>query len=144
MKQINIVFPHQLFEESPLFDNKEPFYLVEEYLFFKHYPFHKQKIAFHRTSMKRYAAFLSKEKTIEVVYIEATERICDIRLLIPELKRRGVEHINYIEPSDNWLNKRITAGCLKNEISNFNKRIEEMDSGIESNINKEDKKPPHY
>jgi len=117
MKQINIVFPHQLFEKSPLFDNKEPFYLVEEYLFFKHYPFHKQKIAFHRTTMKRYAAFLSKEKNTEVVYIEATESICDVRLLIPELKRQGVEHINYIEPADNWLSKRITAGCLKNEIS---------------------------
>ena len=117
MKQINLVFPHQLFEESPLFDSEGPIYLVEEHLFFKHYPFHKQKIAFHRTSMKRYAAFLSKEKNIEVVYIEATESICDIRLLIPELKRRGVEHINYIEPADNWLNKRITAGCLKNDIS---------------------------
>lgn len=117
MKQINLVFPHQLFEESPLFDNKERFYLLEEYLFFKHYPFHKQKIAFHRTSMKRYAAFLSKEKNIEVVYVEATESICDVRLLIPELKRQGVEHINYIEPADNWLNKRITAGCLKNDIS---------------------------
>ena len=117
MKQINLVFPHQLFEESPLFDSEGPIYLVEEHLFFKHYPFHKQKIAFHRTSMKRYAAFLSKEKNIEVVYIEATESICDIRLLIPELKRRGVEHINYIEPADNWLNKRITAACLKNDIS---------------------------
>ena len=117
MKQINLIFPHQLFEESPLFDSEGPIYLVEEYLFFKHYPFHKQKIAFHRTSMKRYAAFLSKEKNIEVVYIEATESICDIRLLIPELKRRGVEHINYIEPADNWLNKRITAACLKNDIS---------------------------
>ena len=117
MKQINLVFPHQLFEESPLFDSEGPIYLVEEHLFFKHYPFHKQKIAFHRTSMKRYAAFLSKEKNIEIVYIEATESICDIRLLIPELKRRGVEHINYIEPADNWLNKRITAGCLKNDIS---------------------------
>ena len=117
MKQINLIFPHQLFEESPLFDSEGPIYLVEEHLFFKHYPFHKQKIAFHRTSMKRYAAFLSKEKNIEVVYIEATESICDIRLLIPELKRRGVEHINYIEPADNWLNKRITAACLKNDIS---------------------------
>ena len=33
---------------------------------------------------------------------------------------------------------------LKKEISNFNKRIEELDSGIESSVNKEDKKPPHY
>ena len=117
MKQINLIFPHQIFEKSTLFNVEGPIYLVEEHLFFKHYPFHKQKIAFHRTSMKRYADFLSKEKKIEVVYIEATESICDIRLLIPELKRRGVEHINYIEPADNWLNKRITAACLKNDIS---------------------------
>ena len=33
---------------------------------------------------------------------------------------------------------------LKKEILNFNKRIEELDSGIESSINKEDTKPPHY
>jgi len=33
---------------------------------------------------------------------------------------------------------------LKKEISNFNKRIEELDNGIESSINKQDSKPPHY
>ena len=40
------------------------------------------------------------------------------------------------------LEEQITF--LQQEISNFNKRIEELDSGIESSINKEDKKPPHY
>ena len=33
---------------------------------------------------------------------------------------------------------------LKNEIKNLNKRIEDMDGEIVSNIDKEDKKPPHY
>ncbi|MFT5102613.1 MAG: deoxyribodipyrimidine photolyase-related protein, partial [Candidatus Latescibacterota bacterium] len=116
MKSINLVFPHQLFQGSPLFEIKAPFYLVEEYLFFKQYPFHKQKIAFHRATMKRYADFLRKDKNLEVHYIEATEDISDIRLLIPELKCQGVECINYIDPTDNWLQKRLDNSFHKSEI----------------------------
>ena len=33
---------------------------------------------------------------------------------------------------------------LKQEILNFNKRINELDSGAESNVIKDDQKPPHY
>lgn len=117
MKQVNLIFPHQLFQESPLFEVNAPMYVVEEYLFFKQYPFHKQKIAFHRATMKRYADFLLKEKRYEVNYVEAIEGLSDIRQLIPELKRQGVEHINYIDPTDNWLQKRINKGCLENNIS---------------------------
>ncbi|MFT4661245.1 MAG: deoxyribodipyrimidine photolyase-related protein [Patiriisocius sp.] len=117
MKQINIVFPHQLFEESPLFAFDAPFYIIEEYLFFKQYPFHKQKIAFHRATMKRYADYLMKDRSIEVHYIEAIDTMSDIRLLIPELKRNGIEHINYIEPTDNWLQKRLYESLHKSGIT---------------------------
>ena len=111
MKQIHLIFPHQLFKESPLFDTDAPMYLVEEYLFFKQYPFHKQKIAFHRATMKRYADFLTKEKNREVTYVESIQKISDIRELLPALKKQGISHINYIDPTDNWLNKRIQEGC---------------------------------
>ncbi len=115
MKEIHLVFPHQLFQSSPLFETKEPLYLVEEYLFFKQYPFHKQKIAFHRATMKFYEAFL-KSEGYEVIYIEANQAISDIRKLIPELKERGIEHINYIDPIDYWLQKRLEATCEDNGI----------------------------
>jgi len=62
MKTINLIFPHQLFENSPIFKVDAPVYLVEEFLFFKQYSFHKQKIAIHRATMKQYADFLTKEK----------------------------------------------------------------------------------
>ena len=117
MKNINVIFPHQLFEESPLFKTKTTVYLIEEYLFFKQYPFHKQKIAFHRATMKSYADFMQKDRNIEVHYIESNEEISDIRLFILELKRQGVEHISYIEPTDNWLQSRIEKSCLKSNIS---------------------------
>ena len=117
MKSINLIFPHQLFKESPLFEIDATVYLVEEYLFFKQYPFHKQKIAFHRATMKRYADFLRKDKNLQVFYIDTTKDISDIRQLIPVLKRQGIKHINYLDPTDNWLQKRIEKGCLENDIS---------------------------
>jgi len=117
MKQINIVFPHQLFRKSPIFETDAPVYLLEEYLFFKQYPFHKQKIAFHRATMKRYADFLQKDKNMEVCYVESTQDISDIRLFIPELKSKGIEHINYIDPTDNWLQKRLDNGFHESGMS---------------------------
>lgn len=117
MKSINIIFPHQLFEDSPLFRNSNAFYIVEEFLFFRQYAFHKQKIAFHRASMKSYASYLKEEKNYEIHYIDATKDISDIRLLIPELKKQGFDHINYIDPTDNWLQKRLDEGLKENTIS---------------------------
>jgi deoxyribodipyrimidine photolyase-related protein len=115
MKAINLIFPHQLFEHSPLLENRLPIYLIEEFLFFKQYKFHKQKIAFHRSTMKQYEVFLSS-KNIEIEYIGATQNISDIRELIPYLKSKGIAKINYIEPVDNWLQKRIERSCSDNSI----------------------------
>ena len=115
MKAINLIFPNQLFEHSQLLENGFPIFLVEELLFFKHYNFHKQKIAFHRATMKHYEAFLIS-KNIEVDYIESSKDISDIRELIPYLKSLGITNISYIDPVDNWLQKRIAKGCLDNSI----------------------------
>ena len=115
MKAINLIFPNQLFEYSQLLENGFPIFLVEELLFFKHYNFHKQKIAFHRATMKHYEAFLIS-KNIEVDYIESSKDISDIRELIPYLKSLGITNITYIDPVDNWLQKRIAKGCLDNSI----------------------------
>ena len=117
MNQINLVLPNQLFKNSPLFNNNFPCYLVEEYLFFKQYPFHKQKIAFHRSTMKKYADFLIKEMNIDVHYIESIDSLSDIRLLLPKLKKNGVKHINYIDPVDSWIQKRLNHVCNDQKIS---------------------------
>lgn len=117
MQEARLIFPHQLFEASPLLVTKGPIYLVEEYLFFKQYPFHKQKIAFHRASMQCYADVLRKYEHLILHYIEATNELSDIRKLIPELKRKGITHINYIDPTDYWLHKRIQESCTVQEIS---------------------------
>ena len=103
-----LLFPHQLFKDTPILNLNCDVYLVEEFLFFSHYKFHKQKIAFHRTSMKAYADFL-KDKGLSVNYIEATSETSDVRELIPELIHKGLETLHIIDPSDNWLEKHIKS-----------------------------------
>ncbi|WP_339877421.1 cryptochrome/photolyase family protein [uncultured Algoriphagus sp.] len=105
-KAINLIFPNQLFAESPLLENGHEVYLIEEFLFFKQYAVHQQKIAFHRASMKAYQQHLEK-LDIKVNYIESGDKHSDIRNFGKVLKEEKVETINCIDPVDEWLEKRI-------------------------------------
>jgi len=105
-KSAHIIYPHQLFKTSEVLKVKATVYLVEEFLFFSQYKFHKQKIAFHRASMKAYEAYL-KEQNHEVYYIDAQQTIHDTRNLLPYLEKQGFSRIHVIDPTDNWLEKHI-------------------------------------
>ncbi len=107
-----LVFPHQLFEVNPLFSEEGTFYIIEEYLFFNQYQFHKQKIVYHRTTLKTYADFLQSKKK-KIVYVDAQDPLSDIRVLIQHLNKKGYSAIAYIDTSDNWLEKRIQHTCSK-------------------------------
>ncbi len=131
-KKIGIIFPHQLFEQNILFSTCETIYLVEEWLYFKQYNFHKSKIAFHRASMKFYVAFL-QSKNIKVVYIESIDVLSDIRKLIPFLKSNGANEFEYVDTTDYWLEKRIQDTCAtqniipnKNSTPQFLNTVEEI------------------
>ncbi|GAB5400548.1 MAG: cryptochrome/photolyase family protein [Aureisphaera sp.] len=103
---ITILFPHQLFENHPSVEQGVPVFLVEESLFFRQYKFHKQKILFHRATMKAYADYLDRIGH-KVNYISSIEDTSDIRNLIPHLISLGAKKLNIIDPTDNWLEKRI-------------------------------------
>ena len=107
-KIINIVFPNQLYEDSAFINNGHPIYLIEEFLFFKQYNFHKQKIAFHRASMKSYESYL-QSKNKKVIYIESDNNLADIRQFILHACNKNVSKINFYDVVDNWLNKRINS-----------------------------------
>ena len=131
-KKIGIIFPHQLFEQNILFSKCETIYLVEEWLYFKQYNFHKSKIAFHRASMKFYEAYL-QSKNIKVVYIESIDVLSDIRKLIPFLKSNCVNEIEYIYTTDYLLEKRIKDTCTtqiiipnKNSTPQFLNTVEDI------------------
>ena len=86
MSAVSVIFPHQLFEVNPVFKKNRPIYLVEEPLFFTQYKFHKQKLVFHRASMKAYQMFL-EGNGYEVTYIDANEKMADVRNSLANLKK---------------------------------------------------------
>ena len=106
LEEVNLIFPNQLFEKSPLFDKNVKTFLIEEYLFFKHFKFHKKKIFFHRVSMKKYYDFCL-DYFDDLEYIDSYNENSDIRVLLNMLLSKKTKKINYIDPCDNWLNKRI-------------------------------------
>ena len=113
--EISLVFPHQLFRNNPSLKKGRTVYLVESFLFFKLYPFHQQKIAFHRASMQFYASFL-KDQEYRVEYVEAIDPLSDIRQLIPALSEKGVTEVYSIDPTDNWLETRLKKACKTEDI----------------------------
>jgi deoxyribodipyrimidine photolyase-related protein len=110
MKSIFLIFPHQLFANLDALKTADEVYLVEEFLFFNQYKFHKQKLVFHRASMKYYENYL-QSNGLKVFYIEASEPRSDIRQLITQLATEGISEIIYYEVCDNWLEKRISGTC---------------------------------
>ena len=56
-----IIFPTQLFEDNPYLKDMDVVYLIEDPFYFTDKPFHKQKLIFHRASMKYYYNLIKKE-----------------------------------------------------------------------------------
>lgn len=110
-----LIFPHQLLKDTDHLDQKQPVYLVEEFLFFKQYKFHKQKIAFHRASMKFYEKYLT-DAGFKVNYIESSDQWSDIQKLIKYLEKEKFTDILIVDVCDNWLEKRIAKTNLNVKI----------------------------
>ena len=115
IKEVTILFPHQLFKNNTAVAADRPAYLVEETLFFNQYNFHKQKLVLHRASMKNYLQYLI-QKGVSVNYIDATDALCDIRKLIKQLAVQKVQTIHITDVVDYWLMKRINASCKKYDV----------------------------
>lgn len=112
MKEATVIFPHQLFKNHPAMRKGRVIFLIEEWLFFRQYNFHQKKILLHRASMKAYEAFLTQQGW-EVVYIESTEATSDVRKFIAFLSKEKFEALHYAEVADEWLQQRLLHGCTK-------------------------------
>ena len=85
MNSAILIFPNQLFKDSVLLKKSVPVFLIEEFLFFKQFNFHKQKIFFHRDTMKNYQNFLEK-KGFDVSYIDSKDEKSEISFFLDKLK----------------------------------------------------------
>lgn len=116
MKTAALIFPHQLFKTNPALAGGSEVYIVEEFLFFRQFRFHKQKLRFHRASMKAYEAGL-REAGLRPVYIESTDVLSDVRRLVASLADRGFSKLSFCDPVDDWLERRMrrAAGSMELE-----------------------------
>ena len=96
-----LIYPHQLFEK-PIEVPNATYFLLEEHLFFSQYNFHKQKLVFHRASMKQYESYLTKQGK-KVVYVER----CDTRGFVADLAQNGYTSVTCYQVSDDFLQKRL-------------------------------------
>jgi deoxyribodipyrimidine photolyase-related protein len=115
-KQAAIIFPHQLFEKNPILSTCSEFWIIEETLYFNQYHFHPQKLVLHSASMQYYRDYLLAKKK-EVKYIQATDKLADCRLFLYHLSKLAYKAIHIIDPTDDWLKKRLTKAAYKNKIN---------------------------
>ena len=111
-----MVFPHQLFKPNPAAAAAEIVYLVEDHLFFREVAFHKQKLAFHRATMRGYEEELGRSG-YRVEYIQSDDPRSDIRELLPKLADTGLETIHICDVADDWLLRRINNTAEKRGLS---------------------------
>jgi deoxyribodipyrimidine photolyase-related protein len=112
MPAITIIFPHQLYKHHPAIDNSRKIILIEEWLFFNQFNFHKQKIVLHRASMQFYHSYLQSQG-FDVEYIASQDERAEIGHLIKFFTDQKINEIHYADVTDDWLEKRITKAVTK-------------------------------
>lgn len=105
--ELTLVFPHQLFEYSSALKKNRGVLLIEDPRFFSDFLFHKQKLIFHRASMKSYEKKL-KKKGYTTHYIEEG--------LESRLKQMKPTTVFVTEIDDSLLEKRLKSLLKKLKI----------------------------
>ena len=119
MKQISIIFPNQLFEESPILDFKCEILMLEDSLFWgndKKYKYinHINKIIFLRSAMYSYREYLQKSG-FKVIY-GFNEKNFDTSDYLSKYRVENYDSVNVIETHDYLLSRRLNNFFKKNNI----------------------------
>ncbi len=103
-----LVYPHQLFREHLVAEASTLMVLVEDDLFFRQLPFHRQKLILHRSSMRGFADELRGHGfTVHTVETSADATTQD--QLTALLRRHHVAVASYYDVVDDWLEQRVSA-----------------------------------
>jgi deoxyribodipyrimidine photolyase-related protein len=105
MKEVTVIFPHQLFSRHPADIPTRPVALIEDDLFFRQLKFHKKKIILHRASMKAYEHEL-KTRGIQTSYFNAIDNT-SLDDIFRTLQMQGFEIIHYVMTEDYLLERRV-------------------------------------
>ncbi len=116
MRDVRLVFPHQLFATPPVVPGCDKVLLVEEPLYFTQFPFHKQKLLLQRASLRYYQNQL-QQMGWQTRYLECHDPLADVRELLPALAADGVKVLHVTEVCDDWLQRRLEQAAAANHLS---------------------------
>lgn len=111
MSDITLIFPDQLFLNHPCIASGRPIFLVEEFLFYKVQPFHKQRLVLLKAAMRGYAEKLSRNHH-QVIYIPSKD-LNQRGDLFDMLAKKPIKNIHVAEFADEWLNQDLTKSAQK-------------------------------
>ncbi len=111
MIEATVIYPHHLFKEHPALKAGRSVFIVEDYLFFAQYQFHKNKLVYHRASMKAYKDKL-EQSGYKVTYIDCQSSVSIGKIL----SEKNIGKAYLAELDDDWLHKRLQADLKKHEI----------------------------
>jgi deoxyribodipyrimidine photolyase-related protein len=114
-----LIYPHQLFEDVFAAPINTLLILIEDDLFFRQFPFHKQKLVLHRASMQAFKDAL-EDKGYTVSYVQSSSENASMQQLADTLKAHTVTDVEHYELVDDWLEKRLSKTLDGYEVSRFN------------------------
>ena len=115
MHRAAIILPHQLFEPHPALEGVSHAVLVEEPLLFSQYAFCRQKLMFHRATLRRLAGQL-RGRGLKVSYLEVAD-VPDTAALADVLAKLRIAVVRYVDPCDDWLSTRLSVALRRRGIS---------------------------
>ena len=101
-----IIYPHQLFADSPAIASGRAVYLVEEPLLLTHNPIHRQKLLLHKLSMDAYQGEL-EARGHDVTRLELSDHPTTADVF-DRLRTDGVIELHIVDTTDNFLEQAIT------------------------------------
>ena len=106
MKDVTLVYPHQLFRSQPALTREREVLLLEDPHFFTRFPFHQQKLVLHRASLQFYHDHLRKQG-FRVTYIPLDKAGDMVSLL------KGCASVHVADPIEHDLGDRLAQAARK-------------------------------
>ncbi len=111
MNEVTVIYPHQLFKQSPAIKKGRTIILVEESLILSYNPIHTQKLIFHKLSLDAYQKQLEKEGHIIVrLTLKTYPHTKDV---FQYLQKEGVQTMHIVDTTDYYLEKAIVQSNIK-------------------------------
>ncbi|ARF10615.1 deoxyribodipyrimidine photolyase-related protein [Hokovirus HKV1] len=109
MPNVLFILPVNLYKQLTI-NNYTKIYIIEHPVYFTKYNYHKQKLIFHRATMKYYYDYIKKKYKINVQYIN----VFDYENFFENLT---AINIFMFDPVDHDVTKDITKKCKKNNLT---------------------------